>query len=158
MSKTYAEMLEQAKAIHPNARVRLNEFTNCWDIIIRTQEEEFIGVAESWAGTAAERAYNKANFSHDNELYRWAWKNGLSTQPMELIAEQYNIIAESSRRVWEIVGSQLDKIGLPLIDGVLNPKDKEQVKQARKFHAEATKQVSEEFASRQEKLTELMNV
>jgi hypothetical protein len=158
MSKTYAEMLEQAKAIHPDARIRLNEFTNCWDIIIRTQEEEHIGVADSWAGTAAERAYNKANFGHDNELYRWAWKNSMSTQPMELIAEQYNIIAESRRRVWKIVGSQLDKVGLPLIDGVLNPKDKEQVKQARKFHAEATKQVSEEFASRQEKLTELMNV
>lgn len=158
MSKTYAEMLVQAKALHPDARIHLNEFTNRWDIIIHTDEEEPFGVTESWAGTPAEKAYQTTDGSYGDELTRWAHKNGMSGQPMEFVAERYNILIGETSRIWEIVNEKLSEAGLPNSTEILEGKDLDGLNHCRAFYAEAKEQAAAEYASRKTELSEMMDI
>lgn len=97
-TKTFAEMLAYAKTIHPDATIRLEDSCDTWQIVIETDISQSWQVDETWKGTPAEEAYNTPDSGGEDVLNRWARKNGHGSEPLALVAEQYNINHDS--QVW----------------------------------------------------------
>ena len=93
-TKSYDEMMAQAKAIHSDANVRLNH-KNEWEIFIATNFGESYVADDSWKDSYAGEAFRTPDGNGDDVLSRWAGKNGYSGQPIALVAEQYNLNRES---------------------------------------------------------------
>lgn len=108
--KTYSEISADAKALHPDAQVRMGD-DGKWEIVIPTQFLESMNVTESWAGTPAEEAFNTMSGGED-ELTRWGYKNGYSEYPLELLAERYNIVQDSQAWGHTRMKDELKKVSL----------------------------------------------
>jgi hypothetical protein len=88
--KTYSQMEEFARTIHPDAVPRLNEFTDTWEIVISTEFYDSFELDDKFLGTPAAEAYNEPDTSYDNQLSRWGAKNGHYGKSLHDIAEAYN--------------------------------------------------------------------
>lgn len=114
-SKTYEEMMAEAKKIHPDAIVRIGDDECTWEIVIKTKIEENRfpeTVDPSWAGTPAETAYREHESSYGNSLERWAHKNGHGSAPLSIVAAHYNLDVEEWRLSDKIHDEKLEEFGL----------------------------------------------
>lgn len=155
IEKSYTEMLAYAKTLHPDANIRLDDISDTWQIFIDTEITQSWDVDESWKGTAAEEAYNTPDSGGEDVLNRWARKNGHGSEPLALVAEQYNIDYDS--QVWG--HKRLDELlveagHLPvdeLVDGEhdITPEDFAVYKKFREITGD---EMTARFAERQEAL------
>lgn len=110
--RTHAEMLEAAKAISPEARVRVLDYgSQRWEIYIPTPFEPAFDLPDSYKGTPAWEAAQKVDYSHDNELCRWGHKNGYRDLPIEGVADFYNLRSNYGARKEEIAEESDRKAG-----------------------------------------------
>lgn len=88
---TYAEALAQAKAISPNAKVRIIKETQEWEIFIPTNLGLSDELSETYQGTPAWRAYEDKDTSYGNKLALWGFRRNMFNTPIDFIADQYNL-------------------------------------------------------------------
>lgn len=107
--RTYAQMLEIAKAISPDARVRAIDYgEQKWEIYIPSEFAPTYDLPESYKGTPAWDLSLLDDGSYGDQLSRWGYKNGYRGLPIEGIADYYNVQCEFSSREYAIA-SELDK-------------------------------------------------
>ena len=92
----YEEMLEVAKSIHPNARVRPSADISrgTWEIYIPTTVEVVRELPERFNGTPAEFAANNGDSYHTTTLAQFARQNGYDKLPIDCAADYYNLELE----------------------------------------------------------------
>lgn len=88
---TYAEALTKAKAISPEAKVRVIGDTQTWEIYIPTDMEIATELSETYKGTPAWRAYEEKDASYGNTLALWGFRRQHYNKPIEYIADYYNL-------------------------------------------------------------------
>lgn len=104
--KTYPEMLEIAKAVSPDADVRLTDERNLWEIHIPTDFQPAIELPENLKDTPAWKAFKEPDASYGDVLHRWGFRSGYRNVPLEGIAELYNL----EKEICEIANNKLDEL------------------------------------------------
>jgi hypothetical protein len=97
--RTYAQMMEIAKKIHPDARVRMIEFVEQkWEIYIPSEFVPVYRLPECYKDTPAWAASLEHDGSYGDELSRWGYKNGYRDLPIEGIADYFNLMSDFAYR------------------------------------------------------------
>jgi len=109
--KNHQQMLAYAKNVHPDAIVEL-DYDETWVIRIPTKFSQPFGVSDSWKGTPAEEAFNKVERG-SSELFDWADSHGYSEEPLDIIAERYNLHVEAFKDIFEKLNVLLAEAGFP---------------------------------------------
>lgn len=99
---SYNEMLERARQIHPNAHVSLEYGRWVISVTIESEYEDYFTLPERFEGTAAWAAFHSADRSDGNRLYAFRDHSSYSNEPLEIVAERYNMISEIGviKREW----------------------------------------------------------
>lgn len=119
--RTYNQMVEFAKVISPDARVRsVNYGDPKWEIYIPTPFSPSSDLPESFKETPAWKLYLKYDVSYDNELSRWGYKNSHSDLPIEAVADYYNLEIEFANRQYAISSELDEKAGFVPMDKIIN--------------------------------------
>lgn len=119
--KSHQQMLAYAKNVHPDAIVEL-DYDETWVIRIPTKFSQPFGVSDSWKGTPAEDAFNKIERG-SSELHDWAESLGYSDEPLDIIAERYNLHVEAFKGIFEKLNVLLAEAGYPSHEDTLWSKD-----------------------------------
>lgn len=111
--RTYEQMLEIAKAISPDARVRsINYGAMQWEIYISSPYAPNYDLSESYKGTPAWDLSLQDDGSYGDELSRWGYKNGHGSIPIDGVADYYNLMVEFAERKGSIATELHKKAGL----------------------------------------------
>jgi hypothetical protein len=91
----YEEMLEIAKSIHPNARVRPSADISrgTWEIYIPTAVEVVRELPERFDGTPAAFAASNGDSYNTTTLARFSRQHGYERFPIDCAADYYNLEA-----------------------------------------------------------------
>lgn len=147
--KSYEEMMAIAKQISPDAKVRISEFTDTWEIYIATEFNPSHELPAEYEGTPAWTAH-KTPDSHGDVLTRWANKNSFNHLPIEGVADYYNLREEDAKALVRIWSTMLDEDGTRVEDP-MNVTE-EQRDAYRATSARAKKAHAEEMAPQYEEL------
>ena len=97
--RTYEQMEEAAKKIHPDARVRILDYgQQQWEIYIPSDFVPVFDLPERFKDTPAWQQYQIFDGSHGDLLSRWGNKNGYRDLPIEGVADYFNFIMDFSSR------------------------------------------------------------
>jgi len=99
---SYNEMLERARQIHPDAHVSLEYGRWVISVTIESEYEDYFTLPDRFEGTAAWAAFHSADQYDGNALYAFRDHSSYSNEPLEVIAERYNMIREMEviKREW----------------------------------------------------------
>lgn len=113
MPRTHAEMMVEAAAISPKARVRKSEyFEGQWEIYIPTAYSPVTELPEAYRGTPAWEASQRVDYGHGDELYRWGNKNGHMDSSIEEVADRYNLVSAREQAKQTAIREHLSANGL----------------------------------------------
>lgn len=111
--KSYAEMLEMAQKMHPDMKVRLDQFTHTeWEFYMPTQFIEKYELPEEFKGTVAWEWNEERDSSYDNQLQRYRHKNGFNSVPLEGVAEYVNLNHEENAWGHAVLNKLLEEDGI----------------------------------------------
>lgn len=89
--QNHEQMMTLARTIHPRATVRVNSFTDTWEIVIATECSPSYNLPDSYQGTPAWDAAQNHDAGYGDELMRWGYKNGHSGECIEQVADYFNL-------------------------------------------------------------------
>lgn len=151
--RSYTEMLEAAKKIHPDMQVRLDLIDHQkWEMYMPTEFIERHNLPESFKGTPAWEMQEERDSGYDNQLQRYRHKNGLDCVPLEGVAEYINLNYEENAWGSKIRDERLMQEGI-VIDWKdwKNVSDEDFLKY-KKYHKEAERLCEIEFADKRQAL------
>lgn len=161
--RSYSEMLAEAKKIHPDMQVRLDEiYHEKWEMFMPTDFTENIELSEKYKGTAAWEMYENPESGYGSELERYRHKQGFDHVPLDGLAEYINLRSAATLAYTNLLSEMLQMMGMEPIETIDLDAMEEQVRVAywkrySKVAATAKKQVNEEFESREQALKQEFN-
>lgn len=111
--KSYTEMLEMAQKMHPDMKVRLDQFTHSeWEFYMPSKFIERYELPEESKGTVAWEWYEERDSGYDNQLQRYRHKNGFDGVPLEGVAEYVNLRHEENAWGTAVLNQRLAEEGI----------------------------------------------
>lgn len=104
--KSYAEMLEIAKKLSPEARLRLDS-SGIWEIYLSTDYAMSLDLPESYRDTPAWLSHLTPDPGRERScLEAWASRNGIKNMPIEAMADYLN----QEERAQDLMQAELEKL------------------------------------------------
>lgn len=154
--KSYSEMLEMAQKMHPDMKVRLDQFTHAeWEFYMPTQFIERYELPEEFKGTVAWEWNEERDSSYDNQLQRYRHKNGFNSVPLEGVAEYVNLNHEENAWGHAVLNKLLEEDGI-VIDW--NNITKTVFRKYEKHRDEAGRLAGIEFESKRQALKDKFDI
>lgn len=110
--RTHSEMLEEAKKIHPDMKVRFGADGETWEFYMPTTFTENHELPQKYEGTPAWECYKSRDSSYDNELERYRYKQGYQGMSLEGVAELINLKEEEQKWARPVIEKLMEEQGV----------------------------------------------
>lgn len=110
--KSYSQMMEIARSISPDAKVRKHDFNDSWEIYIPTEFTANHNLPEEYKDTPAWDAEHNYDARYGSDLGCWAENRGLEQYPIEAVAELYNLSHKQMIRQQELLSAFENESGI----------------------------------------------
>ena len=120
VAATFYDMLARVQVDYPDARLSLSD--DRWHLVIDTGVGEAFTLSERFRGTPAWEMLASYE-GGESSLHRWAWNNGYSSLPLDIVAEYFNLRSEEERLQREWLDQKIIELGLRPFDEMLDDPD-----------------------------------